>query len=156
MQKCLRYSEICPNFCQDMFEICQRFSWYMADIFLISAWGMHEICQIYAWDSPSVCILAYLTNCILAYLHICILAYLHTCIPWCTPDTIYKIEQVVFILKLFFFFFTSTSCRGARAPKKTVYLQTLSKLRLTPLPPTLFLTNLFLTQRWSCWPPSLP
>ena len=40
--------------------------------------------------------------------------------------------------------------------KHTVYLQTLFKLRLTPLPPNLFLTNLFLTQCWSCWPPSLP
>ena len=37
--------------------------------------------------------------------------------------------------------------------KKTVYLKTLktlSKLRWTPLPPTLFLTKC-----WSCWPPSL-
>ena len=30
--------------------------------------------------------------------------------------------------------------------KKKVYLKTLSKLRLTSLPPTLYLTNLFLTQ----------
>ena len=35
--------------------------------------------------------------------------------------------------------------KGCRQ-KKTVYLQTLSKLRLTPLPPILFLTNLFLTK----------
>ena len=32
------------------------------------------------------------------------------------------------------------------AVKKTVYLNTLFKLRLIPLPPTLFLTNLLLTQ----------
>ena len=38
---------------------------------------------------------------------------------------------------------------------KTVYLLTLSKLRLTPLPPTLFLTNYFLTMCWLHWPPSL-
>ena len=29
-------------------------------------------------------------------------------------------------------------------------------MRLIPLPPTLFLTNLFLTKCWSCLPPSLP
>ena len=45
---------------------------------------------------------------------------------------------------------------GVPSKKKTVYLKTLSKLRLTPLPPTLFLTNLFLTKCLSCWPPSLP
>ena len=38
-------------------------------------------------------------------------------------------------------------CLGVPSKKKTtVYLQTLSKLRLTPLPPPLFLTNLFLTK----------
>ena len=50
----------------------------------------------------------------------------------------------------------SSSHKGCRPKKTTVYLQTLSKLRLTPLPPTLFLTNLFLTKCGSCWPPSLP
>ena len=46
--------------------------------------------------------------------------------------------------------------RGAVQKKQTVYLQTLSKLMVTPLPPTLFLTNLFLTKSCPCWPPSLP
>ena len=45
---------------------------------------------------------------------------------------------------------------GVPSKKKTVYLQTLSKLMVTPLPPTLFLTNLFLTKCWPCWPPPSP
>ena len=38
------------------------------------------------------------------------------------------------------------STKGCRQKKQTVYLKTFPKLRLTPLPPTLFLTNLFLTK----------
>ena len=50
---------------------------------------------------------------------------------------------------------TLVKSKGCRQNKQTLYLKTLSKLRLTPLPPTVFLTNLFLTQCCSCWPPSL-
>ena len=41
---------------------------------------------------------------------------------------------------------TTVGSRDAIASKKTVYLLTLSKLRLTPLPPPLILTNYFLTK----------
>ena len=44
------------------------------------------------------------------------------------------------------FFYFSVNFRGTIKKTTTVYLKTLSKLRLNHLSPTLFLANLFLTQ----------
>ena len=40
--------------------------------------------------------------------------------------------------------------------KKNSIFKDIIQIEVDPLPPTLILTNLFLTKCWSCWPPSLP
>ena len=56
-------------------------------------------------------------------------------------------EKIKLLPQTFLFCVLSNDKLRGAVQKKPVYLQTLSKLRLTPLPPTLFLTNLFLTKR---------
>ena len=46
--------------------------------------------------------------------------------------------------------------RGNLQKKKQYKFEDIIQIEVDPLPPTLFLTNLFLTKCWSCWPPSLP
>ena len=51
----------------------------------------------------------------------------------------------------------AVGCRqGCRQKKQNSIFKDIIQIEVDPLPPTLFLTNLFLTKCWSCWPPSLP
>ena len=50
---------------------------------------------------------------------------------------------------------TWLSFRGTVKKTKSIF-KDIIQIEVDPLPPTLFLTKLFLTYCWSCWPPSLP